>query len=397
MFLSSNRVCSAAGLVSLLVAPLVTASVAQAAWLGVQLQPVPAPLAAHVNLTDGGLLVENIMRDGPADRAGLDRWDIITAVDGQPVTSDLAAFTAVIQGKSAGDTITVSYIHAGQPQAATVTLDERPDAFGEPEWKHAPELHDILQERIRVRGHTLTKDDKGNWMLQNILDLPEALPLPGDLKEFFQDVTMHVSVSGDEGGHRVSIAREEPDGERVQVIIQGDEPILVRRTKTIGGKESTTEETYADLDALRQAAPEVYEMLNGTRQRGMLRMGPFGPDIDPRALKLESLKRMESHLDQSGQALADYLSTLTRTLDSGTIGLGGNKAMTVLPHPFRSSETSSFAFRVQADGQIEVTRRIGDSDLTDVYRDEEDLKTRDSAMYERYRNLRSPVDAGAQR
>ncbi len=396
MFVSSTRARTGAGLLSLLVGPLVMAPVAQAAWLGVQLQPVPSPLAAHVNLTEGGLLVENVMRDGPADRAGLDRWDIITAVDGQPVTADLAAFTEVIQNKSAGDAITVSYIHAGQPGTATVTLSERTDSLSEADWKYEAEPQDILQERIRVRGHTLTKDDKGNWMLRNILDLPGAVPLPGDLKELFQDVTMDVSVSTDEGGHRVSIAKQESDGERVQVVIQGDEPIVVRRTNTVGGKESTTEQTYPDMEALRQADPEVYELLNGTQQRGMLKMGPFGPDIDPRVLRLESLKRMESELDHSGQALADYLSTLTKKLDSCAIGLGGNKAMTVMPHPFCFSDKSSLAFRVQPDGEIEVTRRIGDSDLTDVYRDAEDLKARDPAMYERYQSLRSPAETTVQ-
>lgn len=70
--------------------------------------------------------------------------------------------------------------------------------------------------------------------------------------------------------------------------------------------------------------------------------------------------------------------------------------MTAVPHSFYFSERSSLAFRVQPDGGIEVTRRIGDSDLTDVYRDAEDLKARDPAMYERYQSLRSPAETTEQ-
>ncbi|MBN1513497.1 MAG: PDZ domain-containing protein [Phycisphaerae bacterium] len=396
MFLSLTRVRPAAGLLALLVVPLATASVARAAWMGVQLQPVPSSLAAHVDLPDGGLLVENVMRGGPADRAGLDRWDIITAVDGQPVPSDLGALTTIIQNKAAGDTMIVSYIHAGQPQTATVTLDERPDSLGESEWKHALEPRDILQERVSVSGHTLAKDEKGNWILKSILDLPGAVPLPSDLEDLFQGVTTEVIVSNDEAGNRVCIAREGADGERIEVNIQGDEPIRVRRTKTVAGQESTTEQTYADMDALREADPDVHELLSGSQGRGVLKIGPSGPIINPRILKLEGMVGMDEKLERSGQALADYLSRMSRQLGSCTISLGDKDAMTVGPHCFYSSEKASFAFRVQPDGQIEVTRRVGDSDLTDVYRDEADLKTRDPAMYERYQGLRSPVDPAKQ-
>ncbi len=390
MFPTSTRIRATSRVACLLGLLLAAVPAAHAAWLGVQLQPVPDLLAAHTKLPDGGLLVQNVLRDGPADRAGLDRWDIITAMDGRPVTSDLTVFTAESQRKPAGETITLSYIHAGQSTTATVTLGERFDPPGEADWKYDSEQQDILQERIRVRGHALTKDDRGNWMLRDLPDFPEALSLPGDLRELFQGITMHVSVSNDEkGGHRVNISREESDGEKIQVTIQGDEPILVRRTRITGGQESTTEETYADMDALRQADPEVYEMLDGTRQRGMLRMSPFGPDVDPRALRLESLRRMESQLNSSSQALADYLEALTKEFGAGAFGVAGNKGLTILPRPFGSDQKSGVAFRVQPDGQIEVTRRTGDIDLTDVYRDEQDLKTRDPATYEQYQSLRA--------
>ncbi|WP_440996875.1 trypsin-like peptidase domain-containing protein [Arhodomonas sp. SL1] len=60
-------------------------------WIGVQVQPVTAPLADGLALPEtGGVLISGVLRDGPADRAGIRPGDVILAVDGEPVDEPAA-------------------------------------------------------------------------------------------------------------------------------------------------------------------------------------------------------------------------------------------------------------------------------------------------------------------
>jgi hypothetical protein len=205
---------------------------------------------------------------------------------------------------------------------------------------------------------------------------------------------MEVFVTRDEDGNHVTIEREESDGRKVEVTVKGDDPIVVRRTEIVGGQPSTTEQTYPDMDALRAADPDAYDMLDGTQERGVIQIGPPGAGTDPRVLKLETLIELEDELDHSSDALAEYFSTLARTLDSPWLNLEPGKSIPGVPRAFAWQHEVRLSIRTQPDGQIEVTRRTGDAELTDVYRDEDDLKARDPSMYERYRNLRDVPAAG---
>ena len=57
-------------------------------YIGVRLNQVPEILRKHLKLDDNrGLLVQNIQLGSPADKAGLEKDDIIISWNGQPVTS----------------------------------------------------------------------------------------------------------------------------------------------------------------------------------------------------------------------------------------------------------------------------------------------------------------------
>ncbi|WP_420149166.1 M61 family metallopeptidase [Spirosoma sp.] len=76
--------------------------------------------------TDKGLtIVANTVRETPIYKAGLDIDDIITAVDGQPVTSVSDVQNRLTQHKP-GDVIQVAYIHRGESRTAPVSLIENP-------------------------------------------------------------------------------------------------------------------------------------------------------------------------------------------------------------------------------------------------------------------------------
>ncbi|MBG0564598.1 S1C family serine protease [Actinoplanes aureus] len=86
------------------------------AWFGVSVITVPPTQGQP-----GGVYVRSVVPGGPAAKAGLQTGDMITGIDGKPVTStnDLAAVTLT---KRPGDTVTVDYTRGGKPASAKVTL-----------------------------------------------------------------------------------------------------------------------------------------------------------------------------------------------------------------------------------------------------------------------------------
>jgi S1-C subfamily serine protease len=116
-------------------------------WLGAQMLSLTDSVAgvlreAGVNVVaDSGVLVVQAVSGGPADRAGIQggsravrvgRYrlpvggDIITAVDGQPI-SDLQALTVYLETeKTVGDTVQVTILRDQEAQQISVTLGEQP-------------------------------------------------------------------------------------------------------------------------------------------------------------------------------------------------------------------------------------------------------------------------------
>src|SRR4249919_1720652 len=84
--MSSNiaRWLVTASLLALAVSPLRAAT---QGWLGVTTQPTDADLRKGLNLTKDGLLVSQVARDSPADRAGLRKGDVILTYNSRSVTT----------------------------------------------------------------------------------------------------------------------------------------------------------------------------------------------------------------------------------------------------------------------------------------------------------------------
>jgi len=117
-------------------------------------------LGAQVRLTSDGLTIAAVIADSPADKAGLQRGDVITAVDGTAV-EDMKALLAVIKDKNVGDTLTLSVLRDGAAQDVTVTLEARPEPLAEAH-PFLPELNDIPRDELysHILGGSFQFTDK---------------------------------------------------------------------------------------------------------------------------------------------------------------------------------------------------------------------------------------------
>ncbi len=96
------------------------------AWLGVYIQDLTPQLAAQFGVEPGsGVLVSDVIPGSPAEKAGIQRGDIITAVDGKSVhnTNELQL---EIMYRRPGDRVTVELLREGKELTVQVELGIRP-------------------------------------------------------------------------------------------------------------------------------------------------------------------------------------------------------------------------------------------------------------------------------
>jgi putative serine protease PepD len=97
------------------VTQLIASGKAEHAYLGVAAQTSPS----------GGAAVGTVRSGTPAAHAGLRRGDVITAVEGEKVSS-IGDLEAAIAGHKPGDTVSVTYERSGKKHTVRVTLGARP-------------------------------------------------------------------------------------------------------------------------------------------------------------------------------------------------------------------------------------------------------------------------------
>src|SRR5215216_5168125 len=95
--------------------------------LGVTIQPVTADLAASMNLPSArGAIVTTVQAGGPAEKAGIKRGDIITAINKQPVI-DNNSLRNLVASLPPGSNVEVTALRNGRDQNFQVALAELPD------------------------------------------------------------------------------------------------------------------------------------------------------------------------------------------------------------------------------------------------------------------------------
>jgi hypothetical protein len=112
-------------------------------YIGVQTTPADATLRAHLELPeDTGLVVNDVAADSPAQKAGLQKGDILLQIDHHPLpnTETLAGVIQEFQGKATE----LKILRAGKPRTVQITPAPRPKEA------HQANVDQTLHARLRA-------------------------------------------------------------------------------------------------------------------------------------------------------------------------------------------------------------------------------------------------------
>lgn len=381
-----------------------------AAWLGVQLTPVPTALAHHLRLEDKGVMIANIFEGSPADKAGLDRYDIIIMTDGKPTPGGFDSvhrFSESVRDKRPGETLELTVVRRGQEKAFRVELGTTPPDWSRVRPKYTEDPDVAFQREFGLRGRIFRPGPGGDWIIEDLERFPlfrnrlerelrsraerrreaerrrDFAPRRDDSRP---DDDLDRRPARRQQQKRVEEARRvDREGNTLHVQRDEDGRVTVRRYKA-GTDPDRIEVIYENMDQLRQADREAYELLQSAIPTGSPhRPGrphaapPHGPDR-PATRPFEG--RLPGPRDRGP-------ATLRR--DHGARPDLGGPVAGPIPAPPRTR------FEVSPDGKITVQLRHRDTEMTRTFNSREELRREAPELFEQFGELESRMKSGSQR
>lgn len=147
-------------------------------WIGIYgLQPVDPDVAKLLKLDQqSGVVLSDIMEDGPAARAGLQDRDIVLALDGQPLPRFkpdrvvLAYFGQEILRRRPGETVALTILRGSERKEIKVALGDEPKMVREASRRYFDRLGFTVRDFLNIDGIlNRTKPSERSGVVVNFL------------------------------------------------------------------------------------------------------------------------------------------------------------------------------------------------------------------------------------
>lgn len=172
------------------------------AWLGVITQALTPELREGMSYKGQGVLVNRVIADSPADRAGVEKGDVVTSFNSRSIDSPEALADIVGKGR-AGQTASLQIVRDGKSRTLSAKLAARSDD-GEMDMG-GPDRHEIRIKDLHLDGMgDLGEGIPGVWRWMGRGRLGVRIePLNADLGSYF-------SVPGGRGVLVVEVMKDTP-------------------------------------------------------------------------------------------------------------------------------------------------------------------------------------------
>jgi serine protease Do len=140
-------------------------------WMGLALQKITPELAKSFNLSSfKGSLVSDVMKDGPADKAGIKRGDVITAFQGTPVDNP-SILRNDVSLTAPGTKITLTIMRNGVKKEVSLTVGNLQT--------QEKAVQAALKREFGLTVRPITADEANNYGLSSQVGVAVVNVLPG--------------------------------------------------------------------------------------------------------------------------------------------------------------------------------------------------------------------------
>lgn len=262
-------------------------------WLGIALMPIDEALKVQLKLDDR-MMVQSVVPDSPAERAGVKKYDIVMKLGDRDIHSLEDLVKALADNKDKKTTLTV--IREGEEKAISVQPEKRPEGDVTIQLdSDARRLEKSIEQWLQGKG--------GIWR---------------------PDGSLHLRFFGP--GFEVGSSEKFPSGLAVTIEKHGDKPAEI--TVKQGDRTwSVTEETLDELpDDIR---PHVERLMGRHRgawydlvPRGKLQLQPDLRALEPQRIQPRVVPRVEAvprsdlkKLRKEMEKLREEMNQLKKQLD----------------------------------------------------------------------------------
>ncbi|MCZ6651620.1 MAG: PDZ domain-containing protein [Planctomycetota bacterium] len=371
------------------------------AWFGVRVTPPGPALTYQLGLADRGLLITNICKDSPAERCGLQQFDVVVSFGGEPITqqSDLSGR---IQKLGPQAKVSVLVLRKAEEWKLNTQLAAWPES-GKLEWVYEEAPTVFWKDNIEVGGQILKILPSGDVGFEPL----DVQDMPQQFRVLLQGLhPKEVIVWNDDGQDRVK-CRTTKGNVVIEVEQATGSPIHVRRITTEGQTEETVEEVYADEQALQEGDEEAHEVFQDCSGHFILRgelkfeqlpkLGTTWREHNP----FEKLKAHYGHSQLNLKTLKEWHDRIGKGLEE--IDLGRFEKLEdalrraderileadrwIEEYRQLQAKTPQFSFKTEPDGRIIAIIRKGEDLLNKVYESASDLREKSPKLFERYQQL----------
>ena len=221
-------------------------------WIGIQAVPVPEIFLSHFGATEesGGLMiVERVVPDAPADKAGVKRGDIFLKFGDKEIHSLPNLIEQVTKVKETATELEI--IRNGEKTTITVTPVPRPDISEIPSLQEMPQIPPFRQ---RMPFNVLPDGNDPQLMLRQMEELFKQLQEGNDADGQFMppNIPQNFQQPGLNSGKQLSVVTQTLNGKTTikvtQVLKDGDNAEM--RTWEVESLDELPDEIREEVQSL---------------------------------------------------------------------------------------------------------------------------------------------------
>ena len=375
---------------------------AQKVWFGIRFEPPGPALARQLKLNGQGLLITNVCKQSPAERCGLQQFDVLVSFGGARLSGD--GHTLGVRLRELGPSAEASAVvlREAKKLALNTKLASWPEGR-KLEWVYEEEPRVVFQDKFDVSGQILKIEPGGELTVQPL----DVHALPQKYRTFLKGLSPRtIELWSEDGRARVKCTTTKDDVV-IEIEQDADGKIYVRHNGPTDEDEGeqVDERVYKNEAALQEADEEAYEVFKGCDTQRLLG-GHFTLEFLPTLGVLQhntspfgDIKELNVHLQGSLDRLNEWREKVSKGvegMDVWTLRKMDDELQRadelhhwITAYRHSHADAAEYNFHVDSEGRVVVLIRKGGNELSKVFGSEEELRQKSPRLFERFESVDS--------